>query len=240
MCTTGIPYPHQVKLGVPPPNPAPPVLAPPVRTPAPAPPAGMDLVEIWCSSYQAGGITTSYDHCDVRCIHSTGEVLIGGGTGRKIASVVDGGGPGGNGYPNWVTKDDLAWGASGLVLAATTAVPSGTCRCISGKGNRINMIKGKHYDLPGDSDGNVSNSNSLLSTLLKCCNAGPPSLALPAGRAAPGWGDDVEYRCGCRPRYGKKTYDSPWTTAENWEDPVYCRIGCDDINAVPKQPRGAQ
>lgn len=204
-----------------------------VPVPPPAAIPGMDTVEVWCSSYQAGPITTSYDHCDVRCTRADGTVLVGGGRGSKPSLIFDGGGRGGNGYPDWMTKPDLPWGAAGLTLAASAVAPSGTCNCISSKGGKLNMIKGKHYDVPGmDMNNNVSNSNAVLSTLLTCCNVGIMP-ALPPGRSAPGWGDKVEYECGCETAMGP---DGLGYTG--YIKKKYCLLGCDDINASPKQPSG--
>jgi len=167
------------------------------RQAAPGPGEPFDVVLLLCYEIVFGAY-----HCDILC-QSGGDQwgtpffeFVSGGTGPTTGPA-----PAGNGHPGWVVKD----GHRGEVAAAAYACP-GTCDCILDKGNKINAIPDKVYDLPPELDGNVSNSNAVGSTVLSCCG-----VNLSPSRSAPGWGHSVEYECACDARTGKT---------------VNCQVGC--------------
>ena len=193
--------------------------------PGPGPfwrPVDYDLLELVCSLPGDSLNTTKY-HCDIRCTSGVdGEETGGGGSGPGSSGTGSGfGGGDKNGDPHWIpgVPSDPANGGS-------TRARLGTCACIQTKGTKINSIPGKVYEFPRG-NGGTSNSNALLSTLLRCCGVDTkrfrPTAAWGLPLRAPGWGDSVKRECGCR-----KTLisASPPIYSIHFE---YCSIGCDDL-----------
>jgi hypothetical protein len=171
-------------------------------------PAAKDVIELWCYNIARGRM-----HCDIKCVDGiTGTTTIGGGTGP----VSSGGNGGVGGDPSWRIKT----GVKGTLAGSTTA-PTGTCKCISAKGNKINTIKDKIYDFPPELDGNISNSNALGSTLLTCCG-----VSITPSVNAPGWGHQVETETTTWVSVGQPGFGPSFSYAQTCRG----RISCKDLN----------
>ena len=56
------------------------------------------------------------------------------------------------------------------VYQHSVSAPVGTCDDLLKLGATLNKIHDRHYELPGTGGCNVSNSNSVTSTILKCAD----------------------------------------------------------------------
>lgn len=212
----------------PPGVPYPPIPIPPPPSPQPR---TQDLVYLHCYEPFVPGMY----HCDVECLPTSGPPVIGGGTGPESS----GGhaGPGGN--PGWIDKPGVKPGSIG---GGWTYAPAGTCACIKQKAAKMNQIIGKEYQFPNPCRPKTSNSNAMLSTLLRCCGVSmKPTRTDWVTRdgkiepqysdiSAPGWGDSVLYQCGSRKGLPIFVDTVVGTFAFPTSIPCFCPVTCDMLN----------